>query len=288
MFHFSVEDIEDKIQSKKGDKKTQHVHTERERKMCAKTELNDDLMAQFQMFPNFYRPINDDERRINWIKFSRSGEKLVAASNRHSLDLYNCNTAQRETYFDLQKHGIGTLDFIDSDDTVLIGSIGRIKYDYALRELNMTKKEYGASYYGHAAPVKSVSINAKKNYFVSGGYDKTALLFDLRNPTAQIHCTDLTDVPLVALHPTADICALALDSTRVELFDVRAMNLGPFAILRLNADNVKWTSLKFSPNGKQLLISSNTSKIRVINSISGAVQEVFGSKFSLLFIILVR
>lgn len=252
--------------------------------MGTKTELNDESMAQFQMFPNFYRPINDDERRINWIKFSRSGEKLVAASNRFTLDLYNCNTAQRETYLELSKHGISTLDFIDSDDTVLIGSVGRIKYDYALRELNMSKKVYGTAYWGHGAPVKSLSINPKKNYFVSGGHDKVALLFDLRNPTAQVHCTDLSDAPLVALHPMTDIVALALDNTRVELYDVRGMNFGPFEILRLNADNVKWTSLKFSPNGKQLLISSNTSKIRIINSISGAVQEVFGSKFSMHFI----
>lgn len=248
--------------------------------MGTTTELNDELMVQFQMFPNFYRPVNDDEKRINWIRFSRNGEKLVAASNRHTLDVYNCNTAQRETYFELQKHGISTFEYMDSDDTVLIGSIGRIKYDYALRELNMTKKVYGTCYYGHGAPVRSLSVNPKKNYFVSGGHDKMALLFDMRNPTAQIHCTDLSDVPLVALHPTTDICALALDSNRVELFDLRAMNFGPFAVLKLNADNVKWTSLKFSPNGKQLLISSNTSKIRVINSINGAVQEVFGSKFS--------
>lgn len=247
--------------------------------MDSKTELNDELMAQFQIFPNFYRPINDDERRIHWIKFSPSGEKLVAASNRHSLDLYNCNTAERVQYFDVQKHGVSTMDFIDSDDTILTGSIGRIKYDFALRELNLTKKVYGACYYGHAAPVKSLAVNSKKGYFVSGGLDKMALLFDLRNPTAQIHCTDLSDAPLVALHPTTDICALALDNSRVELYDLRAMNFGPFAIFRLNPDNVKWTSLKFSPNGKQLLISSNTSKIRVINSISGVVQEVFGSKF---------
>lgn len=257
--------------------------------MGSKTELNDELIAQFQMFPNFYRPINDDERRIDWIRFSPSGEKLVAASNRHSLDLYNCNTAEREQFFDLQKHGVSTLEFIDSDDTILTGSIGRIKFDYALRELNLTKKVYGVCYFGHSLPVKSLAVNSKKNYFVSGGHDKIALLFDLRNPTAQMHCTGLPEAPLVALHPTTDICALALENNRVELYDLRAMNYGPFAILRLNVDHVKWTSLKFSSNGKQLLISSNTSKIRIINSFNGVVQEVYGSKFSsclcILFII---
>lgn len=236
--------------------------TNEPRKMDTKADLDDELMAQFQMFPNFYRPINDDLRRIHWIKFSPSGEKLVSASNRNTLDLYNCNTAEREQFFDLQKHGISTMDFIDSDDTILTGSFGHIiKHDYALRELNLTKKVYGACYHGHKAPVKSLAVNPKKGYFVSGGHDKAALLFDLRNPTAQIHCADLSDAPLVALHPTSDICALALDNSRIELYDVRSMNLGAFTIFSLNPDNVKWTSLKFSPNGKQLLISSNTSKV---------------------------
>lgn len=247
--------------------------------MSTKTELNDELMIQFQMFPNFYRPVNDDEKRIHWIKFSRNGEKLVAASNRHTLDLYNCNTSQRETYFDLRKHGIGTLDFMDANDTVLISSSGHLRRDFSLRELNMVKKEYQTCYFGHAAPVKSMAINLEKKYFVSGGHDKMALLFDTRNPTAQVACTDLSDAPLVALHPGTDVCALALDNNRIEMFDLRAMNFGPFCVLKLNVDNVKWTSLKFSPNGKQLLISSNTSKIRVIDSIDGTVQEVFGSKW---------
>lgn len=247
--------------------------------MGSTTDLNDELMVQFQMFPNFYRPINDNEKRITGVKFSHDGEKLVAISNRFTLDVYNCNTAQRETYVDLQKHGISTFGFMDTNDTVLIGSVGRIRYDFALRELNLVKKQYGTCYFGHVAPVKSLAINTKKNYFISGGHDKMALLFDIRNPTAQISCTDLSEPPLVALHPTTDICALALDSNRIELYDIRAMNFGPFAVLKLNVDHVKWTSLKFSPNGKQLLISSNTSKIRLINSVSGVVQDVFGSKF---------
>lgn len=120
---------------------------------------------QFQMFPDFYRPIIDNEKRINWIRFSQNGEKLESASNRHTLAVYNCNTAHRETYFDLKKHGISILEFMDFDDTVLIGSIGRIRYDYALRELDMTKKVYGTCYYGHGAPVRSLAIKLKKESF---------------------------------------------------------------------------------------------------------------------------
>lgn len=53
----------------------------------------------------------------------------------------------------------------------MVGSIGRIKYDYALRELNMTKNEYGICYFRHRAQVKSLSITSQKNYFASGGHD---------------------------------------------------------------------------------------------------------------------
>lgn len=249
--------------------------------MAASYDLTDKLMVRFEMFPNFHPPINDNEKRINWIRFSPDGTKLVAASNRHALELYNCDNAQQEGYLDLMKHGISAIEFMDTSDTVLIGSTGRrIKYDFTVRELNMTKKTYDTCYMGHRAPVKSLAVNQGKKYFVSGGHDKSALVFDFRVTSAQISCTTLTDAPLVALHPTTDICAVALDSNRIELYDLRSF-AGPFSIFKLNVDNVIWTSLKFSPNGKQLLISSNSSKIRIINSYTGFIQDVFGSKFEI-------
>lgn len=243
-----------------------------------KLDLTDNLMSQFEMFPNFHRPINSSDQRILWIRFSPNGESVIAASNKRTIELYNCNKGQQENYFRLTKHGICAIDYMDSNDVVLVGSYA-VKGDYAVRELNMTKNVYDTCYTGHVAPVRSLAVNREKKYFVTGGFDKSAMLFDFRIPTAQLSRSELSDAPLIALHPSTSIFAMAIDNTRIELHDLRSMNLGPFSIFKLNTDNVKWTSLKFSPDGRQLMISSNSTKIRIINSFTGAIQEVFGSKF---------
>lgn len=246
--------------------------------MADKLHLTDKLMGQFEMFPNFHRPINNSDLRILWIKFSPDGEQLIAASNKRTIELYNCNSGQQAKFFQPTKHGISCIDYMDSNDVVLVGSYA-VKGDYAVRELNLVKNVYGSCYTGQRAPACSLDVDRERKYFITGGFDKTAMLFDFRIPTAQVSCSDLAGAPLVALHPKTAICALALDNNRIELYDLRAMNLGPFSIFKLNTDNVKWTSLKFSPDGRQMLISTDSSKIRVINSFTGVIQEVFGSKF---------
>lgn len=240
-------------------------------------DLSDYLMTQFEMFPNFHRPINNPDQRILSIKFLPSGDNLIAATNKRTIELYNCNTARQEKLIGVYKHGISVVDVLDTDDSILIGSIA-VKGDYAVRELNMTTNKYTQQYVGHRAACASLAVNCEKQYFVSGGWDKSVLVFDFRIQSPQVSCCDLPSVPMVALHPTADICGVAIDDSLIELMDLRFMN-GPFCRFKLNSD-VKWTHFKFSPNGQQMLISSNGTKIRVINSLNGAIQEVFGSKLA--------
>lgn len=245
--------------------------------MADTRELNDFLIGQFEMFPNFYRPFNNPKKRVRSIKFLPSGDKLVAVTNQRSIELWNCCTASQVNQFNMYKYGISTMDVLDTDETLLIGSHA-IKGDYAIRELNMTRKEYTQQFIGHAAPCTSLAVNCEKQYFISVGYDKSMLVFDFRIPDPQISCPNLPSVPLLALHPTTDICALACDNNQIDMMDLRFIN-GPFCRFKLNTDNVKWTHFKFSPTGEQLLVSSNGSIIRVINSFNGAVQGNYDGRF---------
>lgn len=249
------------------------------KKMSYKLDLSDKLLGQFEMFPNFHRPVNNPDNRIFWLKFSPDGEHLIAASNKRNIGLYDCNTGLRSNSFTLTKHGMSCIDYMDSNDVVLVGS-NAVKNDYAVRELNFTKNCYGTCYTGHSLPAIRIDVNREKKYFITSGYDKCAMLFDFRVQAAQLSCSNLPCPPLVALHPTSSICAMAFDNYRIEIYDLRSMNLGPFSIFKLNTEHVKWTSLKYSPDGQQLLISSNGSTIRIINSFTGVIQEVFGCKLN--------
>lgn len=242
-------------------------------------DLSDDLITRFEMFPNFRRPVNNEDRRVGSIKFSSDGERLVAANNHRILELYNCNTGQQVKPFYLFKHGMSVIDYMDANDRILIGSIGATKGDFAIRELDMTKNAFAISYVGHQKPSVSLSVNMEKKLFVSGGHDKTVLLFDFRVPSPQTGLTNLPAVPMVAIHPkTDDLCAVALEDNRIELHDLRFLK-APFTVFKFNSDPMKWTHFKFSPNGDQILISSNTPRIRIINSFNGTPQAILSSKY---------
>lgn len=245
----------------------------------SKVELTNDCLARFEMFPNFRRQVNNADLRIASLKFSSDGEKLVVASNQRTLELYNCNTGLQENYFHLYKHGMSVIDYMDSADTILVGSVGATKGDYAVRALNMSTNKFLTNYIGHNRPSVSLAVKSENNLFVSGGFDKAALLFDFRIPKAQISLDGLPSVPLVALHPATDnLCAVGLEDNRIGLHDLRFLNYTPFTVFKLNPDQCKWISMKFSSDGDQILISTNSTKVQLINSFLGTNQMVITSK----------
>lgn len=245
----------------------------------------DQFMSTFTMFPNFQPPVNNPEKRITSIKFSADGENLVAASNQRTLEVYNSNMAMQESFLRLYKYGVTVVDFMDSNNKVLVGSMGIAKRpDYGIRALNIAQNQFDTVYTGHSQPSISLAVNVEEKFFVSGSNDRTAQVFDFRIGHAQYSRDKLSSAPLVALHPTTYMCALALDDHRIELHDLRCIGYGPFTTFNLNREQIKWDSIKFSPDAKQILISSNSSKIRVINSFTGAVEQVFGSKLIALLV----
>ncbi|XP_031623415.1 WD repeat-containing protein 82-B-like [Contarinia nasturtii] len=242
----------------------------------------DNFMRSFNMFPNFRRPYNNDDLRIRSIKFSEDGETMISANNRHTIDFYNCNTAQQVRSVNIFKYGVSVVDYMDANDKILVGSEAPVRGVYEIRELNITNQKYETCYLGHSKPSVSLSVNTANKVFLSGGLDKSIMLFDFRTRGPEVSRNNLSGVPLVALHPWTDLCAVALDDSRIEIYDLRGLNYGPFSSFKFNYDQIQWTSLKFSSDAKQILISSNSSKIRVVNSYTGAVEQVFGSRRNML------
>ena len=58
--------------------------------------------------------------------------------------------------------------------------------------------------------------------------------------------------------------------------DIRSFDKGPFSVFELNLEKeCDWTGLKFSRDGKAILISTNGSTIRLIDAFSGAPLQTF-------------
>lgn len=238
--------------------------------------LTADVLASFRLYPNFVRPL-DEEKRIKSIKFTADGLKLVAASNQNTIELYGCDTGVLDKYVEAD-YGVNVIDTLHSSDRVLVGSVA----NSLIRDLNMSTNQIVTKYYGHRKPSTSLAVDLKNNLFVSGGLDKSMLLFDIRTAGSQFELIDLPDVPLVALHPNRDYsCALALEDRRIELRDLRYLAKSSPMVFEFKSDLAKWISLKYSPAGDQMLVSTNGTKVFAFDPCNGSTQITFNSKFPL-------
>lgn len=83
--------------------------------------------------------------------------------------------------------------------------------------------------------------------------------------------------PVAAFDPEGLIFAAGVNSEQVKLYDLRSFDKGPFNSFRLPQEkDCDWTGLKFSPDGKSILISTNGSVIRLIDAFQGNPLYTFG------------
>lgn len=240
----------------------------------------DAILKSFEMRIPFRCHIPNMDKRISSIKFSSDGEKLISCSNQHTIEIYDCSTATQQT-IPCRKYGSGIVDFSNSPDNVIVTSTKR---GHAVRELSIEENCYKTCFSGHSDLVTGLAMNGDRNCFLTASRDKKVLLWDIRTPNAQHAHTDLPEAPLIGWHPSNLMFGVGLpDANIIRLFDIRGMESGSFAKFIFNPDLSKWTSLKFSPDGNQILVSTNGSTVRIIDSFTGKLLKVLcGMDFFLL------
>lgn len=117
--------------------------------------------------------------------------------------------------------------------------------------------------------------------------DKTLRIWDLRSPNCQgvLH---LQGRPVAAFDPEGLIFAAGVNSESIKLYDLRSFDKGPFITFMLNQEKeCDWTGIKFSKDGKTILISTNGSIIRLIDAFHGTPLQSFTGRYFMIKVSLI-
>ncbi|KAK2089347.1 WD repeat-containing protein 82 [Saguinus oedipus] len=231
-------------------------------------KLTDGVLRSFRVAKVFCE--NSD--RINCLDFSPNGHSIVSSSADDSIVLYDCQEGRPQRTLHSKKYGAGLIRYAREGDTVVCSSNKR---DDTVRHLSLRDNKYIRYFPGHSKRVVALCVSPVDDIFVSGSLDKTIRLWDLRAPNCQglVH---LRGKPLCAFDPEGLVLAAGVSSRAVKLYDLRSFGKGPFATFRMRCDKpCDWTGLKFSGDGRRILVSTNGGFLCVLDAFRGAVLHTF-------------
>lgn len=213
----------------------------------------------------------ENSARINSLHFSADGQLLISGSDDDSIVIYDCQSGTRKRQVNSKKYGVDLIRFTHAPNTAIHAST---KVDDTIRYLSLHDNKYIRYFPGHTKKVVTLAMSPLDDMFLSGSMDKTIRLWDLRSQNCQ-GLMHLPSRPVAAFDPEGLIFAAGINSQSIKLYDLRSFDKGPFNTFKLPpADkDLDWTGLKFSPDGKSILISTNGPLLRVVDAYQGSLAQ---------------
>lgn len=235
-------------------------------------KLTDQVLRSFHVAKNH----SENTCKINAIDFSSNGEHFVSCGSDDKIGLYDCDSAKLKCTVNSRKYGVDLISLTPDGKNAIHAST---KVDDAIRFLSFERVEYVRYFTGHTRKVISLCVSPNGNSFLTGSMDQTLRFWDPKVP--RCHATlRSTGHPIAAYDPEGLLFAVGVDSEAIKLYDVREFEKGPFKTFKLQRErDCEWTAMKFSSDGKTLLISTNGRITRLIDAYDGKPLKTFTGKF---------
>ncbi|XP_069141823.1 WD repeat-containing protein 82-like [Argopecten irradians] len=234
----------------------------------ANMKLTDSVVQNFRVAKIF----RENTDRITSLDYSANGETLISSSDDDSIVIYDCQNGTPKRTLNSKKYGVDLICYTHAANTALHSST---KVDDTIRYLSLHDNKYIRYFPGHTKKVVTLNMSPINDTFLSGSLDKTIRLWDLRSQNCQ-GLMHLPGRPVAAFDPDGLIFAAGINSEVVKLYDLRSFDKGPFTHFKLSQDRgCDWTGMKFSPDGKLILISTNGQVLRLIDAFQGTCLQTF-------------
>lgn len=231
-------------------------------------KLTENVVRNFRVAKIF----RENTDKITSIDFSSNGETLISSSDDDSIVIYDCQGGTPKRTLNSKKYGVDLIRYTHAVNTALHSST---KVDDTIRYLSLHDNKYIRYFPGHSKKVVCLCMSPINDTFLSGSLDKTIKLWDLRSQNCQGQMC-LPGRPVATFDPEGLIFAAGINSECVKLYDLRSFDRGPFATFKLPQDkDCDWTGMKFSPDGKLIVVSTNGQVIRLIDAFQGTPLQTF-------------
>ncbi|KAI8533646.1 hypothetical protein RHMOL_Rhmol10G0025700 [Rhododendron molle] len=207
--------------------------------------------------------------KINSVDFHRTADLLITASEDDSVRLYDIANAKllKTTYH--KKHGADRICFTHHPSSVVCSS--RYNLDTtgeSLRYLSMYDNRCLRYFKGHKERVVSLCMSPVNDSFMSGSLDHSVRIWDLRVNACQ-GILRLRGRPTVAYDQQGLVFAVAMEGGAIKLFDSRSYDKGPFDTFLVGGDMAEVCDIKFSNDGKSMLLTTTSNNIYVLDAYGG-------------------
>ncbi|WAR26516.1 WDR82-like protein [Mya arenaria] len=213
-------------------------------------KLTENVVRNFRVAKIF----RENTDKITSIDFSSNGETLISSSDDDSIVIYDCQGGTPKRTLNSKKYGVDLIRYTHAVNTALHSST---KIDDTIRYLSLHDNKY----------IRVVCLNMSpiNDTFLSGSLDKTIRLWDLRSQNCQ-GMMHLPGRPVATFDPEGLIFAAGINSECVKLYDLRSFD---------RDKDCDWTGMKFSPDGKFIVVSTNGQVIRLIDAFQGTPLQTF-------------
>ncbi|XP_078431075.1 transducin/WD40 repeat-like superfamily protein isoform X2 [Wolffia australiana] len=165
--------------------------------------------------------------------------------------------------------------FTHHPSCVICSSRRNMESKESLRYISMYDNRCLRYFKGHKEKIVSLCMSPVNDSFMSGSLDHTVRLWDLRVNACQ-GLMRLRGRPTVAFDQQGLVFAVAMEAGAIKLFDSRSYDKGPFDTFFVGGDTAEVCDIKFSNDGKSMLLTTSNNNIYVLDAYGGDKRCGFG------------